>query len=193
MFIQTESTPNPNSMKFILDNYELCENPIEFSKTRKKIHSILADELLKIKGVENLLFNKNCISVNKNEYTWDQLKASILQVISNHINSGLPAVEKKDNNAVQIDNVNYDKDDTKVVNMINSILLSKIRPAIMQDGGDVQFIKYESGIVYLSLKGSCAGCPSATVTLKNGIENMLKHHIPEVKQVEQVLKEDTGR
>ena len=193
MFIQTESTPNPNSMKFILDNYELCENPIEFSKTRKKIHSILADELLKIKGVENLLFNKNCISVNKNEYTWDQLKASILQVISNHINSGLPAVEKKDNNAVQIDNVNYDKDDTKVVNMINSILLSKIRPAIMQDGGDVQFIKYKSGIVYLSLKGSCAGCPSATVTLKNGIENMLKHHIPEVKQVEQVLKEDTGR
>ena len=193
MFIQTESTPNPNSMKFILDNYELCENPIEFSKTRKKIHSILADELLKIKGVENLLFNKNCISINKNEYTWDQLKASILHVISNHINSGLPAVEKKDNKAIQMENVNYDKDDSKVVNMINSILLSKIRPAIMQDGGDVQFIKYESGIVYLSLKGSCAGCPSATVTLKNGIENMLKHHIPEVKQVEQVLKEVTGR
>ena len=193
MFIQTESTPNPNSMKFILDNYELCENPIEFSKTQKKIRSILADELLKIKGVENLLFNKNYISVNKNEYTWDQLKASILKVISNHINSGLPAVEKKDNDDVQIDNINYDKDDTKVVNMINSILSSKIRPAIMQDGGDVQFIKYESGIVYLSLKGSCAGCPSATVTLKNGIENMLKHHIPEVKQVEQVLKEVTGR
>lgn len=187
MFIQTESTPNPNSLKFILDDYELCENPIEFSKTHKKIHSTLADELLKIEGVENLLFNKNCISVNKNEYTWDQLKASILKVISNHINSGLPAVEKKDNNSVQIDNVNYDKDDTKVVSMINSILSSKIRPAIMQDGGDVQFIKYESGIVYLSLKGSCAGCPSATVTLKNGIENMLKHHIPEVKQVEQVL------
>ena len=78
-------------------------------------------------------------------------------------------------------------DDIKVVKMINNILSSKIRPAIMQDGGDVKFIKYESGTVYLSLKGSCAGCPSATVTLKNGIENMLKHHIPEVKNVEQVV------
>ena len=81
MFIQTESTPNPNSLKFILDDYELCENPIEFNKLQENKHSALADELFKIKGVENILFNKNCISINKNEYTWDQLKASILQVI----------------------------------------------------------------------------------------------------------------
>ena len=83
--------------------------------------------------------------------------------------------------------INYDEDDLKVVSMINGILSSKIRPAIMQDGGDVKFIKYESGTAFLSLKGSCAGCPSATVTLKNGIENMLKHYIPEVKNVEQVV------
>ena len=187
MFIQTESTPNPNSLKFILDDYELCENPIEFNKLQENKHSALADELFKIKGVENILFNKNCISINKNEYTWDQLKASILQVISNYINSGLPIIEKDDSNFIELDNNNYDENDLKVVKMIDSILSSKIRPAIMQDGGDVKFIKYQNGTAYLSLKGSCAGCPSATITLKNGIENMLKHHIPEVKNVEQVV------
>ena len=173
MFIQTESTPNPNSLKFILDDYELCESPVEFNKSQEYTHSLMADELFKIKGVENILFNKNCISVNKNEYTWDQLKASILHVISNHINSGLPAIEIRDNNCNDLDAIQFHDDDLKVVNMINSILSSKIRPAIMQDGGDVKFIKYESGTAYLSLKGSCAGCPSATVTLKNGIENIL--------------------
>ncbi len=187
MFIQTESTPNPNSLKFILDDYQLCESPIEFNKSQVDTHSALANELFKIKGVENLLFNKNCISINKNKYTWDQLKAPILHVISNHITSGLPAIEKHDNKLGELNDISYDDNDIKVVSMINSILSSKIRPAIMQDGGDVKFIKYESGTAYLSLKGSCAGCPSATITLKNGIENMLKHHIPEVKNVEQIV------
>ena len=187
MFIQTESTPNPNSLKFILEDYQLCVDPIEFNKSSDNTHSVLADELFKIKGIEKLLFNKNCISVNKTEYTWDQLKASILNVISNHINSGLPAVEKEDNNSDELDTVEFDNEDIKVVNMINSILSKKIRPAIMQDGGDVKFIKYENGVAHLLLNGSCAGCPSATITLKNGIENMLKHHIPEVQKVEQVF------
>ncbi len=187
MFIQTESTPNPNSLKFILTDHELCENPVEFNKSQDNRNSVLADELFKIKGVENILFNKNCISVNKNDYTWDQLKASILQVISNHLNSGLPAIDKRDDESNELDNIQFHDDDLKVVNMINSILFSKIRPAITQDGGDIKFIKYESGTAYLSLKGSCAGCPSATVTLKNGIENMLKRNVPEVKKVEQVL------
>ena len=187
MFIQTESTPNPNSLKFILTDHELCEQPIEFNKLQVNRNSVLADELFKIKGVDNVLFNKNCISVNKNDYTWDQLKASILHVISNHLNSGLPAIDEGDDDSNELDTIQFHDDDLKVVNMINSILLSKIRPAIMQDGGDVKFIKYESGTAYLSLKGSCAGCPSATVTLKNGIENMLKHNVPEVKKVEQVL------
>ena len=144
MFIQTESTPNPNSLKFILDDYQLCESPIEFNKSQENTHSVLADELFKIQGVENILFNKNCISVNKNEYTWDQLKASILHVISDHINSGLPAVERKDNYSDEFDSIQFDNEDLKVVNMINRILSSKIRPAVMQDGGDVNFIKYES-------------------------------------------------
>ena len=187
MFIQTESTPNPNSLKFILDSYELCSTPIEFNKSQMDTRSVLAEKLFKIKGVDNILFNKNYISINKSEYTWDQLKASILQVISDHINSGLPAIEYKENDTYELDNIDFDEDDINVVNKINGILSSKIRPAIVQDGGDVKFIKYRCGVTYLSLKGSCAGCPSATVTLKNGIENMLKHNIPEVKKVEQVL------
>ena len=118
MFIQTESTPNPNSLKFILDDYELCESPIEFNKSQEYTHSLLADELFKIKGVENILFNKNCISVNKNEYTWDQLKASILSVISNHINSGLPAVNKQTDSSSELENINFDDNDFNVVNKI---------------------------------------------------------------------------
>ena len=175
MFIQTESTPNPNSLKFILDDYELCEGPIEFHKSEKNTNSALADELFKISGVENILFNKNCISINKSEFTWDQLKASILKVISNHISSGLPAINQVENDKSNLNDIEFHKDDINTVNKINNILLSKIRPAIMQDGGDVNLIKYESGIAYLTLKGSCVGCPSATITLKNGIENMLKH------------------
>ena len=93
---------------------------------------------------------------------------------------------KKDKYSEDLDYIDFDNDDIQVVNKINSILSSKIRPAIMQDGGDVKFVKYKCGVTYLSLKGSCVGCPSATVTLKNGIENMLKHNIPEVKKVEQV-------
>lgn len=187
MFIQTESTPNPNSLKFILDDYELSTTPIEFNKSERNIHSVLADELFKIRGVENILFNKNCVSINKSEFTWDQLKASILKVISNHVNSGLPAIDKIENKESNSNNIECDNHDIHVVNKINNILLSKIRPAIMQDGGDVNLIKYKSGIAYITLKGSCAGCPSATITLKNGIENMLKHNIPELKKVEQVI------
>lgn len=186
MFIQTESTPNPNSLKFIINDYELSEIPVEFNKSQEDIFSPLADELFKIKGVENILFNRNCISINKNEYTWDQLKASILQVISNHIDSGLPVFNKNKIKTDELNNIEFSNEDYDVVNKINTILSSKIRPAIMQDGGDVNFVKYDSGIAYLSLKGSCAGCPSATITLKNGIENMLKHNIPEIKKVEQV-------
>ena len=187
MFIQTESTPNPNALKFILDDHELCEDPIEISKSQQITNSILADELFKIEGVENVLFNKNYISVNKNNFTWDQLKGSILQVISNHINSGMPAIQSIEKKSKKFDQIKCEEDDLGVVYKISSVLSSKIRPAIMQDGGDLKFIEYSDGVVFLSLKGSCAGCPSATLTLKNGIENLLKRHVPEVKKVEQVI------
>ncbi len=186
MFIQTESTPNPNSLKFILDNQEICPEPLEYSIGQKNINSKLAKKLLHIDGVDKVLFNKNFISINKTKFTWDQLKATILHEISNFISSGIPFLDSVDE-VDEINTVEFDKADIEVVKNIHNILKSKIRPAVMQDGGDIKFKKYDEGIVSLTLQGSCAGCPSATLTLKNGVENMLKHHIPEVKKVEQIL------
>ena len=186
MFIQTESTPNPNSLKFILENYKLCNEPREFNKLTIS-NSKLAEKLFKIEGVEKIFFNENIISINKNKYNWDQLKASILQVISDFIHSGLPPVGDSDQELKNDNEIKFNDIDKEIVSNINTILETKVRPAIMQDGGDIKFKSYDEGIVYLSLQGSCAGCPSATLTLKNGVENLLKHHIPEIKKVEQVV------
>jgi len=188
MFIQTESTPNPDSLKFILENLEICSHPLEFNKNQDTTNSILAEELLKINGVESVMFNKNYISINKSNFTWEQLKASILQIIANHVNSGLPIIENEDHLSNNLENISYVNEDKNVVQKINSILISKVKPAVMQDGGDIKFVEYSNGVVYLALHGSCAGCPSATLTLKNGVENLLKHNIPEIKKVEQVAR-----
>ena len=186
MFIQTESTPNPNSLKFILENYKLCSEPREFNNLTSN-NSKLAEKLFKIEGIEKIFFNENIISINKNKYNWDQLKASILQVISDFIHSGLSPVEDSDQKIKSDNEVKFNEIDKEIVSNINTILETKVRPAIMQDGGDIKFKSYDEGIVYLTLQGSCAGCPSATLTLKNGVENLLKHHIPEIKKVEQVV------
>ena len=186
MFIQTESTPNPNSLKFILDDHEICSEPVEYNAGEENINSKLAEKLLKIDGIDKILFNKNFISINKSKFTWDQLKATILHEISDFIGSGIPILDTE-NEVDEINTVEFDDADIEVVKNIHNILVSKIRPAVMQDGGDIKFKKYDEGIVSLALQGSCAGCPSATLTLKNGIENMLKHHIPEVKKVEQII------
>ena len=186
MFIQTESTPNPNSLKFILENYQLCNEPREFNNLTSN-NSKLAEKLFTIEGIEKIFFNENVISINKNKYTWDQLKASILQVISDFIHSGLPPVDESDQEIKNENEIQFNEVDKEIVGNINTILETKVRPAIMQDGGDIKFMSYDEGIVYLTLQGSCAGCPSATLTLKNGVENLLKHHIPEIKKVEQVI------
>ena len=186
MFIQTETTPNPNSLKFLLENDILESGSMEFSRTSDCKESNLAKSLLQIDGIEKVFFGKNFISINKSEYVWDQLKAPILKIISDHLSSG----EKVINSIASKDSLNsiiFQEDDYDTVQAIDSVLLSKIRPAISQDGGDVQFQEYKDGVVYLQLRGSCAGCPSATQTLKNGIENLLKNKVPEVKRVEQVL------
>ena len=153
-------------------------------KTSQGGHALTNKLLIKFLSDKSNWILESTEKLNKDN---DQLKASILQAIANHINTGLPAIEEMKNEDNDLKNIIFDEDDYDVVSKINSILLSKIRPAVMQDGGDVNFVKYKSGVVYLSLKGSCAGCPSATITLKNGIENMLKHNIPEVKKVEQIL------
>ena len=186
MFIQTETTPNPNSLKFLLENDILESGSMEFSKNSDCKESTLAKLLLEIDGIEKVFFGKNFISINKSHYMWDQLKAPILKIISEHLSSGEKAVNLITSNE-NLDSIVFKKDDYEVVKTIRSVLLTKVQPAISQDGGDVEFREYKEGTVYLQLKGSCAGCPSATQTLKNGIENLLKNKIPEVKRVEQVL------
>tara|TARA_B100001540_G_C15808169_1_gene643109 strand:+ start:351 stop:911 length:561 start_codon:yes stop_codon:yes gene_type:complete len=186
MFIQTETTPNPNALKFLFESDILESGSYEFLKTSDCRNSDLAKSLLQIDGIEKVFFGKNFVSISKSDYGWDQLKAPILKIISDHLSSGQKAVNLVPHEE-SLNVIKFQKDDYDIVKTIEGVLLSKIKPAISQDGGDVEFREYKEGIVYLQLKGSCAGCPSATLTLKNGIENLLKNKIPEVKKVEQVL------
>ena len=183
MFIQTESTPNPNSLKFILDDHEICSEPVEYNAGEENINSKLAEKLLKIDGIDKILFNKNFISINKSKFTWDQLKATILHEISDFIGSGIPILDTE-NEVDEINTVEFDDADIEVVKNIHNILVSKIRPAVMQDGGDIKFKSFEKGIVKVELQGSCSGCPSSLMTLKQGVQNLLKHYVKEVNSVE---------
>ena len=185
MFIHTESTPNPNSLKFVLEKEIYDGEAVEFNNQIQAEKSPLAQKLLNIDGVEKILIFENFITINKNKYSWDQLKASVLHVISDFISSGLNAINDTEN--MMSSEVDHDVNDKEIVDAISSIISKKVKPAVAQDGGDINFVKYNEGIVFLELKGSCAGCPSATITLKNGVENILKHHIPEIKRVEQII------
>ena len=186
MFIQTESTPNPNSLKFLLDLDIGNKESVEFSSIEDCQDSELAKILLQISGVEKIFFGKNFISINKNNYDWDQLKAPILTVISDFISSGRKIIKNNDEKVVQ-NIIEYERDDEDAVNQIVEVLNAKVKPAVAQDGGDIEFKKFKDGIVYVSLQGSCSGCPSSKITLKNGIENLLKHYVRDVNGVEEYV------
>mgnify|MGYP001025959156 FL=1 len=184
MFIQTESTPNPNSLKFILEEEITKSQTYEFSSIEDCKESELAAQLFAIDGVDSIFFGSNFISINKNKYEWDQLKAPILTKIADFISSGKKVIKQKENKDV-INKTEFNHEDAEIVSQIQELLDSKIKPAVAQDGGDIEFKKFHDGIVYLALQGSCVGCPSSTLTLKTGIENLLKHYVREVKAVEQ--------
>ena len=183
MFIQTESTPNPNSLKFLLD-LDLDNKSYEFSSIEECINSDLAKLLFQINGVEKVFFSQNFISINKNNYDWDQLKAPILTIISDYVSSG-KRILNNTNQIDKIENIEFDEKDKSTVDQISDVLNAKVKPAVAKDGGDIDFKKFKDGIVYLNLQGSCAGCPSSSITLKNGIENLLKHYVRDVVGVEQ--------
>lgn len=183
MLIQTEITPNPNSIKF-LPAIEISKNPTHFSSIDEATNSTLAIKLLSVKNVKLVSFGYDFITITKEEQgDWKLLESQILMVISDHINSGLPIFDydnKCDNNILNQDTL------TDIEKQIVEIINTKIRPAVAMDGGDIIYKEFKNGVVRLELKGACHGCPSATVTLKNGIESMLKYYIPEVKSVESV-------
>jgi len=184
MFIQTENTPNPATLKFIPDGQVVLEKGTAEFKSQKQAvtKSPLALQLFEISGIEGIFFGSDFITVTKSsDAEWTKIKAEILATIMDFYVSGKPIMfEQKSEDSVTND------EDSDIVKQIKELIEIKVRPAVAMDGGDIIFHSFEDGIVKLQLKGSCSGCPSSTITLKNGIENMLKHYVPEVISVEQV-------
>lgn len=182
MFIQTEDTPNPESLKF-LPGINISEVPMNFLDNSQAINSPLAQKLFTIKSVKSVFLGYDFITVTKQEEDkWEVIKAEILVAIMDFLITGEAAVKKT---SAKKDTI-IDSDEDKIVTEIREIIETRVRPSVMQDGGDIVFHDFKDGIVRLELHGACSGCPSSTVTLKNGIENMLKYYIPEVISVEAV-------
>ncbi len=179
MFIQTEDTPNPDTLKFMPGDKVLKGGSIDFSNVESSTNSPLAKRLFEIDGVSRVFLSSDFISVTKDStLEWNTLKPSILTGIMEHYSSGLPAVNIEEEGIG-----NNSDEDTETVKQIKDLLETRVRPAVAMDGGDISFCSFEAGVVTLQMKGACAGCPSSTATLKMGIENMLRHYIPEVIEV----------
>ena len=179
MFVQTETTPNPNSLKFLPGKIVSNTGSHEITK-KDKIKNELIRNIMSINGVEGIFLSKDFISVNKYEETsWDDIKHIIISLINDFYSSGKKFVIDKNLNE---ENENLDEIEKKIV----QILDQKIRPAVAKDGGDIKFKEFKDGIVKVQLQGSCSGCPSSTLTLKQGIQNLLCHYLPEVKEVVEV-------
>jgi Fe-S cluster biogenesis protein NfuA len=186
MFIQTESTPNPATLKFLPGRDVMGEGAVaDFPSAETAGRSPLAKALFSIPEVSRVFFGADFISVTKRDGDWKHLKPAILGAVMEHFTQGHPLIE---GSAAEVDDNAASDDDSEIVAQIKELIETRVRPAVAQDGGDIIFKRFDedSGIVSLQLQGSCAGCPSSTMTLKNGIENMLRHYVPEVTAVESV-------
>ena len=179
MFVQTEITPNPNSLKFLPGKKVSNSGPYEITN-KDQINNDLVRNILSINGVEGIFLGNNFISINKcYEISWDQIKHIIISYINDFYSSGNDCVI---NSELKEDFKNLEEIEQKIV----KILDQKIRPAIAKDGGDIKFKEFKNGVVKVQLQGSCSGCPSSILTLKQGVQNLLRHYIPEVKEVESI-------
>ncbi|KAF8708115.1 HIRA-interacting protein 5, partial [Rhizoctonia solani] len=194
MFIQTESTPNDDSLKFIPGVEVMSSGTAEFVDTRSALASPLAIRLFGIEGVRSVFFGPDFVTVSKDsENTWSTIKPEIYSVIMEHFTSGTPLFRSdEDREAAGPQDTKILDTDSDTVAMIKELLETRVRPSIMEDGGDIEYRGFNeaTGIVQVKLKGSCRGCSSSTVTLKTGIERMMMHYIPEVKAVEQILDQE---
>ena len=185
MFIQTENTPNPQTLKFLPGKVVMEEGTAFYQNIEEGSNSPFAKRLFKVEGVEGVFFGSDFITITKAQTTnWQIMKPLILGSIMDHYNSGEETVVK--DNKKQSDSLKTDENDNDIVKQIKELLDTRVRPAVAMDGGDIIFDKYNEGIVFLQMQGACQGCPSSTATLKMGIENMLKHYIPEVREVRPV-------
>jgi len=179
MFVQTEITPNPNSLKFIPGKVVSSVGSFEVTKN-DNVNNELIKNILSVNGVEGIFLSKDFISVNKHEKnSWDDIKHIVISHISEFYASGKEFVINKDLNE---QSENFDEIEKRIV----QLLKDKIRPAIARDGGDIKFKEFKDGVVKVQLQGSCSGCPSSTMTLKQGVQNLLCHYLPEVKKVEAI-------
>ncbi len=182
MFIQTESTPNPATLKFLPGRAVLASGTADFRDLAAAARSPLAERLFQVDGVTGVFLGSDFVSITKSDASdWFQLKPALLGIIMEHFAAGRPVLLEE-----RADETTFDQADGAVVEQIRDLLDTRVRPAVAQDGGDIVFRGFEKGVVYLHMQGACAGCPSSTATLKMGIENMLRHYIPEVVEVRAV-------
>jgi Fe-S cluster biogenesis protein NfuA len=187
MFIQTEPTPNPSTLKFLPGRDVMGEGTLEMRDAQTAATSSpLAEKLFGIEGVQGVFFGSDFITVTKGETEWAHMRPAILGAIMEHYMSGAPilrtGVEAAGDDAAEF----FAAEDAETVSTIKELLETRIRPAVAGDGGDITFKGFKDGVVYLTMKGSCAGCPSSTATLKHGIQNLLRHFLPDVQSVEAV-------
>ena len=187
MFIQTEATPNPQVLKFLPGRQLLPGGSREFATVAEGAASPLARALFRLEGVTRVYFGDDFLTVSKDRDTdWPLLKAPILAEIMDHFTSGGPLIVDAE---VLADEEVYEGETAQVVAEIKDLIDTRIRPAVAQDGGDIMFSRFEpeTGVVWLNMRGACSGCPSSAATLKSGVENLLRHYVPEVTRVEQTL------
>ena len=193
MFIQTETTPNPDVLKFLPGKDVLGEGTREYRSAEEAAASPLAEAIFALDGVRRVFLGGDFLTVTKDGagLAWPQLKAPILAAIMEHFTSGAPVLREAAGASSDQghDEADYEGDTAQIVAEIKDLLDSRIRPAVAQDGGDILFNRFEpeTGVVWLHMRGACSGCPSSSATLKAGVENMLKHYVPEVTRVEQVV------
>ena len=187
MFIQTEATPNPQTLKFLPGKIVLEDDTADFRTADEASESPLAERLFSIPGVTGVFFGYDFVTVSKEGADWAHMKPAILGAIMEHYMSGAPIMGISSVRAdADAEGEFFDAGDINIVNTIKELLESRVRPAVAQDGGDITFKGFKDGKVFLNMKGPCAGCPSSTATLKHGVQNLLRHFIPEVQEVEAV-------
>jgi Fe-S cluster biogenesis protein NfuA len=191
MFIQTEETPNPATLKFVPGIKVMPKGTAAFAKIADCGDSPLAKKLFQTDHVRGVFFGSDFITVTKtDDIDWDMLKPEVLAVIMDHVTSGGEIIKKAAKTKDKSAKNKINKNDSEIVKQIKALIEERVRPAVAMDGGDIIFHEFKDGIVYLEMHGACSGCPSSTVTLKSGIENMLKHFVPEVESVEAVNELD---
>jgi Fe-S cluster biogenesis protein NfuA len=184
MFIQTEPTPNPATLKFLPGRAVLPSGTLDMRDKAAAAQSPLAERLFGIPGVTGVFFGSDFISVTKADGEWQQLKPSILGAIMEHFMSDAPVLRDKQGASADAGGDEFfASEDTETVATIKELIETRVRPAVANDGGDITFRGFKDGVVYLDMKGACSGCPSSTATLRHGIQNLLKHYVPDVIEV----------